>query len=376
MHGPTWLRGALAATAAALPLASVAVAHASTDSRSGGEAVFVQANGPDGNSIVAYDRHHDGTLSWVATYATGGDGGRAVGSASDPLASQGSLVLAADNSLLFAVNAGSNSVSVFAVNGDHLALHQVIASGGSFPTSITAHGDALYVLNAGGAANVTGFTINAGRLHPLRGDTRTLGLTETVPPAFLASPAEVGFTPDGRHLVVTGKTNNFIDTFVVKGDDRLSASPVQTTDASVPFAFAFSPGAQLDLVNAAGNIAPSRVNADGTITQGAPVADGQAAACWIAIAGHYAYVANTGSSDVSEFHIADSGAVTLINATAASSVTGAIDETVAGDGHSLYVQVGLGSAVNVYTIGRHGSLAWKQTITVPGGSSQEGIAST
>lgn len=376
MHGPTWLRGALAATAAALPLASIAVAHASTDIHTGGEAVFVQANGPDGNSIVAYDRHRDGSLTWVATYPTGGAGGRSVGSASDPLASQGSLVLGADNSLLFAVNAGSNSISIFSVNGDHLSLHQVIASGGSFPTSIAVHANALYVLNAGGAANVTGFTINAGRLHPLRGDTRTLELTETVPPAFLASPAEVGFTPDGRQLIVTGKTNNFIDVFSVKRDDRLSASPVQTADASVPFAFVFSPTAQLDLVNAAGNIAPSRVHADGTITQGAPVADGQAAACWIALAGHFAYVANTGSSDVSEYHIAAGGAVTLVNATAATGVSGAIDETVAGDGHSLYVQVGLGSAVNVYTIRGNGSLAWQQTVTVPGGSSQEGIAST
>ncbi len=380
MQRSQWLRGALAtaAAAAALPLSSVVVAHASAGERDdGGSAVFVQTNSPTGNSIVAYDRNRDGTLSKDSTYPTGGNGGRAAGSASDPLASQGSLVYDAGASLLFAVNAGSDSVSVFGVDGDALDLHQVIASRGSFPTSIAVHNDALYVLNTGGSANVSGFRINDGKLHALSGDTRSLGLTETNPPAFLASPAEVGFTPDGRQLIVTGKTNNFIDVFAVRHDDRLAPSPVQTADGGVPFAFAFSPSDQLDLVNAAGNLAPSEVHNNGTITpEGAPVANGQAAACWIALARDFAYVANTGSSDVSEYHISDSGTVTLVNATAASGISGATEETTAGAGRFLYVQVGLGSSVNAYAINGNGSLTLIQTAEVPAGSSQEGIAST
>ncbi len=288
MRHSYWLRGALAAgaAAAALPLSSVVVANARTVERDhGSSAVFVQTNAPTGNSIAAYDRSHDGTLSLDATYPTGGNGGRAAGSSSDPLASQGSLVFDADHSLLFAVNAGSSSLSVFGVRGDSLELHQVIASGGSFPTSIAVHDDALYVLNTGGAANVSGFRINDGKLHALSTGIRSLGLTETNPPAFLASPAEVGFSPDGRQLIVTGKTNNFIDVFAVGHNARLAASPVSTPDGSVPFAFAFSPSDQLDLVNAAGNLAPSDVNHNGTITpEGAPVANGQAASCWIALA--------------------------------------------------------------------------------------------
>jgi 6-phosphogluconolactonase (cycloisomerase 2 family) len=378
MQRSYWLRGALAAAAVALPLASAVVAHASTAERDdGGSAVFVQANAASGNSIVAYHRHRDGTLSLSATYPTGGNGGRATGSSSDPLASQGSLVFDAERSLLFAVNAGSDTLSVFGVDRGALHLHQVIASGGSFPTSIAVHDDALYVLNTGGSVNVSGFRIHDGKLDAIAGDTRSLSLTETNPPAFLQSPAEVGFTPDGRQLIVTGKLNNFIDVFTVRHDGRLSASPVQTPDGSVPFAFAFSPADQLDLVNAAGNLAPSTVEQDGTITPGgAPVANGQAAACWIALAHDFAYVANTGSSDVSEYHIANNGAVTLVNAKAASGVSGATDETTAGGGHFLYVQVGLGSSVNAYAVNANGSLTLVQTAAVPGGSSQEGIAST
>ena len=93
----------------------------------------------------------------------------------------------------------------------------------------------------------------------------------------------------------------------------------QTTASNVPFAFTFFPAGQLDLVNAAGTLAPSQVNEDGTVTAvGSPVADGQVAACWIAVAKHFAYVANTGSNDVSAYGIDDNGAVRLINAAAAS----------------------------------------------------------
>ncbi len=369
------VRGALAAAAAAIPLTMVAGVHASTAERDRGPAVFVQTNGPSGNSIVAYDRNHDGTLAFDATYPTGGKGGRAAGSKSDPLASQGSLVYDAERALLFAVNAGSNSVSVFGVNGDSLALRQVIGSGGSFPVSIAVHGDAVYVLNAGGAANVSGFRIDDRKLHRLSHSVRTLGLTETNPPAFLSSPAQVGFTPSGRQLIVTGKTNNFIDVFAVRDDDRLSASAVKTPDGGVPFAFAFSPSDQLDLVNAAGNLAPSEVNDNGTITPaGAPVANGQAAACWIALGRDFAYVANTGSNDVSAFHISDSGTVTLVDANAATGVAGAIDETTAA-GRFLYVQEGVRSSVKAYAINANGSLTLIQTAAVPGGSSQEGIVS-
>jgi 6-phosphogluconolactonase (cycloisomerase 2 family) len=378
MQGSYWLRRALVAGVAASSLTAISVVHASaSEGRSSGHAVFVQTNDPSGNLIVAYDGNHDGTLSVDATYSTGGLGGRAAGSASDPLASQGSLVYDAEHALLFAVNAGSNSVSVFGVDGDTLHLHQVIASGGSFPASLAVHEDTLYVLNAGGAVNVSGFRIDDGKLHPLPAGTRSLGLALSNPPPFLASPAQVGFTPDGEQLVVTGKTNNFIDVFAVGHDGRLSASPVQTADGSVPFAFVFAPSDQLDLVNAAGNLAPSKVNDNGTITpEGAPVPNGQAAACWIALARDFAYVANTGSNDVSAYRIGEDGKVTLVNATAATGVGGAIDETVGGGGHFLYVQVGLGSSVNAYAVHADGSLTLIQTAVVPGGASQEGIAST
>src|SRR5580692_156100 len=89
-------------------------------------AVFVQTDNPAGNSVVAYRRAADGALTRLASYPTGGLGGALNGSVVDHLASQGSLQLDQAAGLLLAVNAGSNTVSAFAVHGDELRGRQVI----------------------------------------------------------------------------------------------------------------------------------------------------------------------------------------------------------------------------------------------------------
>ena len=105
----------------ALPFAGPAFASTAAPAVSFGgasHAVFVQTDNPSGNRVVAYHRAPDGVLSQAGTYATGGLGGILAGSAVDHLASQGSLSYDPRHSLLYAVNAGSDSVAVFAVNGD------------------------------------------------------------------------------------------------------------------------------------------------------------------------------------------------------------------------------------------------------------------
>ncbi len=84
-------------------------------------AVFVQTDNLSGNQVVAYDRAADGTLALAGTYETGGLGGQLLGSEVDHTASQGSLTYDPRNALLYAVNAGSNTVSVFSVGGDDLS---------------------------------------------------------------------------------------------------------------------------------------------------------------------------------------------------------------------------------------------------------------
>lgn len=131
-------------------------------------AVFVQTDNVAGNQVVAYHRNVNGTLVPAGSYSTGGLGGVLNGSVVDHLASQGSLTYDPQQDLLYAVNAGSNTVSVFSVRGDQLALRQIVPSGGTFPVSVAVHGTSVYVLN-GLSANVQGFVSFFGHLYPLPG---------------------------------------------------------------------------------------------------------------------------------------------------------------------------------------------------------------
>src|SRR5215213_1032534 len=85
------------------------------------------------NAVAAFNRAPDGTLTPAGTFPTGGSGDPVAQPGdppTDPLASQGALILSENNHLLFAVNAGSNEVSVLAVGKGGLTLVDKVASGG------------------------------------------------------------------------------------------------------------------------------------------------------------------------------------------------------------------------------------------------------
>ena len=367
------LSAVIAAMATALLGAPAVLANADDG---GHHAVFVQTNDLNGNSIAAYSQNENGTLTYAATYATGGNGGRAAGAVVDPLASQSSLVYDSAQHLLLAPNAGSNTVSVFRVRGDRLRLEQVVASGGPFPASIAVHDNLAFVLDAGLAGYVQGYRIAGGRLHPIAGSQRSLGLANSNPPGFLQSPGQVGFTPDGRHLVITLKGNNggSVDVFSVSDDGQLSNAPTATAVGGVPFAFVFDPQGHLVIVNAAfGNLSTYTVNGNGSLALvSAGASDGQIAACWVIGTKGNFYAANTGSGSLSRYTIDNNGTVALRSPLAATGIPGAIDMAVSG--RFLYAQSGGSGSVKAFAVGEDGSLTPIGSWTVPDGSSQEGIA--
>ena len=167
-----------------------------------------------------------------------------------------------------------------------------------------------------------------------------------------------------------------VDVFQVQKDGQLSTQPVRNPEAPLPFAFVFGPGRLLVLVNAGNSsVATFTIDPSGTLTPaGAPVSDGQAAACWIVEARGYQYVSNTGSNDISQYRVRGDGAVALVNATAASGVPGATDMTTANGGKFLYVLSGSSSTVYAYRVESDGSLTFIQTVAVPDGANMEGIA--
>src|SRR5215216_6103378 len=165
-------------------------------------AVYVLTNQVE-NAVAVFRRTVDGHLTMAGEFPTGGAGDPVAippDPPVDPLASQGALVFGPGSQFLFAVNAGSNQISVLRVRRTGLVLVDVVDSGGDRPISLTVHENLLYVLNEGGTPNITGFTVSAaGELTPLAGSTRPLSGGST------ADPAEVSFSNDGALLAVTEK---------------------------------------------------------------------------------------------------------------------------------------------------------------------------
>jgi 6-phosphogluconolactonase len=343
------------------------------DSRAG--AVFAMTNQPTGNDIVAFTRAADGSLTSAGTFPTGGLG---TGGPPDPLRSQGSLILSdrrgssrdsdsdsdSDGSkqLLFAVNAGSNEISVFAVDGARLTLVCKSASGGVRPTSLTVHRDLLYVLNAG-SGTITGFTVSrSGTLTPVPNSTRP------ITGGAAADPAQIEFTPDGKQLVVTGKMTNVIDTYRVDRNGQASPPRPNPSHGMTPFGFAFDNRGNLVVSEAFGGapqqgaMSSYRLSRDGALTVvSGSVRDFQTAPCWVVITGNgrYAYTSNTGSSSISSYRIQGTGALTLLESVAATTDAGSapIDMALTRGSRYLYVLNNVTGTIDGYAVENDGGLS-------------------
>jgi DNA-binding beta-propeller fold protein YncE len=158
--------------------------------------VYLMTNQTSGNSVMVFHRDAAGMLSFVSSVASGGNG---MGTGADPLGSQGAVVLSEDERLLFAVNAGSNSV-VFAVSGDQLKLLGTAPSGGVMPVSLAVNHGLVYVVNAGGTPNISGFSIDpeTNQLVPLAGSTQNLPGGAAAAPAQVPSSTMGVFSPSRR----------------------------------------------------------------------------------------------------------------------------------------------------------------------------------
>lgn len=343
-----------------------------------GHALFVETESASGNNVLSYSRSSDGTISFAGSYATGGFGAAATGATADPIASQGGLTLINNNSELVATNAGSDTVTVFAVEGTHLIWLQQVASQGQFPVSVASHANLVSVLNSGGTGSVAQFRLFGNYLVAQGAQVRNLGLSNTTPPDFHHGLGEVAYTPNGQHLIIATKlsTNSF-DVFSVGFNGTLGATPVVTPSVNaLPFAFTFDSAGNVVSAEASNSsVSTYRVNANGSLTSLGTVSDGQSALCWISGANGYFFGSNAGSGNVSSFNESGGGAPQLVNATAAVAHAGTIDSAVSPDGQTLYVESGGQGTVDAYSISAGSTLTQIETIfNIPVAS--EGIAAS
>ena len=365
------------ATAATAFLAGTSLAATPQDAAPQPGAVFVQTDAVTGNAIAVYDRTADGTLRAVGTYPTGGLGGVLGGSVVDHLASQGSLAYDGGRGLLYAVNAGSNTITVFSADSDRLIRRQVVSSGGAFPVSIAVRGSLLYVLNARDGGSVQGFLRIGATLVKVPAWHRDLGLNPAQTPEFTSTPGQVAFTPDGSKLIVTTKGNgNDIDVFTVSPLRGLSAGPIVNADpGNVPFGVSFDASGHLAVAEAGPNaVATFTVHPDGTLSLVDRAATGQNATCWIVADGTAFYASNAGSATLSGY--SDTGSGTLQPLGTSATDAGTVDAAATPDGQYLYAQTGANGIVDEYRVSPGGSLTEIGSVTVPGAVGGDGIAAS
>lgn len=321
--------------------------------------VYAMTN-TENNMVIAFHRGYHGILAGMHAYETGGSGTN--DAIVDPLASQGSLILSHNGGFLFAVNAGSNTISSFRANKfGALTLADVEPSNGTKPNSLAVFGKLLYVTNAGDpdnsiASNVTGFWVGPdGSLTSIAGSTSALSTSD-------AQPACINFSPDGKKLVVSELNNNRLSVFLVNPDGTLTGPVENDSSGGGPFGSIFLCRGILLVVEAISNAMSSYIVDDlGSLSViSGSVPNGQAATCWIAasINERFAFSSNTVSGTISTYHLKPDGTLNLtdIAYSTLEEIGAPIDSAVSRDGSNFYVLNGNQGSISVFGIGKNGEL--------------------
>lgn len=322
--------------------------------------VYTLSNQVTGNKVLDFERASNGTLTLAGSYSAGGTG------TGGGLGNQGGVILADDDEVLIAVNAGSNTISSFKITGNGLNLKSTVSSGGSTPVSVTEHEGIVYVLNAGGMGNISGFKLgNNDMLTAIANSTRPLS-------SSAAGAAQVSFVRNGRVLVITEKATNKIITYRVNEWGVPGAMHSITSSNPTPFGFAPGRFGNIYVSEAVGGapgastLSSYHISIDGSITLiDGPVGAGQSAACWVVLTrdGRFAYATNTASNNISSFSVHPySGNLNVLHAIAATTQMGPIDADLSSNSKYLYVLNAGAHSIGAYEVANNGSLTSVQNV--------------
>ncbi len=352
---------------AAVSVAMPATAAAKKPAKKVAGFFYTETNG-NPNKLVVFARYSDGTLKQQGTVATGGQGGHqgqpinvmapppvctGNGAGCPSLDSQDAIASTPNGKLLFAVNAGSNTVSSFRVTRHGAQLVNQVSSGGQFPNSLTVHGNLLYVLNSN-SLNIQGLSFtSSGVLTPISGASRPLNPNGTIPGA----PHDISFDNTGKWIVVAKLTNpmtlspvNAIDTFPVNANGTVG--PAVSSNSAVPVAFSigFDSGNNVLITTLgnpfafmAGSLESYSIGPTGSLTHIASVSTVGYAPCWDVESGKYGYIVNAdilgpAAPSVSTFRLFGNGHFTYLGHTPRLGAEPLeTDEILSRDGKYLYV---------------------------------------
>jgi 6-phosphogluconolactonase (cycloisomerase 2 family) len=294
--------------------------------------VYIESNDANANSIIMYKQNTDGTLTWGGQTTSGGKGSGA------GLGSEGAIVINKEHTWLFAVNAGSNSVSSFKIKNDgSLVLKHTVSSEGTLPISVCVYNDLVFVVNST-TANICGFKLwGDGNLAKIDGSQKSLS-------DITAAPAQISFNPWGNGLLVTEKTTNKISAFTIDANGVVTGSKANNSAGQTPFGFSIARDKYMIVSNATGgtekessctsykNLYLNVSDVNGT------VANHQSSVCWVTTAkyGRYAYVANTGSNNLNAYFIASNGALYFLPWTKTPAGSKPADLTISANNLFVY----------------------------------------
>ncbi len=317
--------------------------------------LFTLNNQVADNKVMVFDRAADGSISFNASYSTGGHG------TGGGLGNQGALALQAGGQILLAVNAGSDEISSFSISNNGLQLRDLVSSGGVQPISITVHQNLVYVLNAGGSGNISGFKLSSkGMLTPIAGSTRALS-------SNAAGAAQVSFSPSGDALVVTEKATNTISSFKLNADGTPGSLQTLASAGVTPFGFSFGKQNTFVVTEASGGAAGAstvsayQAHADGSVSLvDGPLATNSSAACWAVTVnnGKMVFITNTADNDISTIAVSPQQSLSLANGGGTTGTdAGPIDAALSRNSRYLYVLNAGGHSITSYAIGNKGNLS-------------------
>ncbi len=389
------LRVSLSALVGAVAFGVLGAAPAAADLPG---SVYTQTNSAAGNEVVVFTRAADGTLSETSRVATGG-----VGDESTPpfgfeiLDSAGGVELSDREHLVFAVNAGSDTLSSFRVlPGGGLVRVSTVPTG-DLPISVDSHGDIVYVLNEGDLGPAGAFDVNrpnpragtiqgyraapSGQLTPIPGSLEPLSLTRSAS----AVAAQIAFDPTGRTLTVTHRLTGppptpgeRIDTFVLAANDTPGPAIANAGRGVAPFGLAFDANGHAVVSNALDNsISSYRLNTStGALTLIDNEPTTEQAPCWVVITpdNRFAFVTNTLSLTVTRLRIEADGSLTELGQTPVPGGNSPADAALSADGRYLTVLApelfGPDESYTVtYEVGSDGSLT-----LLPGGTTPANLS--
>ncbi|HKW98345.1 MAG TPA: hypothetical protein VJN43_11485 [Bryobacteraceae bacterium] len=394
--------------AASLGLLMSVPVWANDDGQPPSGVVYVESNigAPGGNSILAFQRDAQGNLTPLAgsPFLTGGSGVFDASLALGPFDSDQNVIANPEHTLLFAVNAGSNTIAVFHIqpDGSLVAVDgSPFPSGGINPVSVGWKDGILVVVNKNEDPNQN---TNAALPNYTTFRVTPNGALIPIPHSALevapgSSPSQALTTASGRVVFSTDFLGGLLESFVIQPNGRLLRNEPQTLPDSefagsnaphLPLGLAVHPQLPLLYVGFTpiNRVGVYQYDASGGLKFLRSVADSGAAVCWLTVnrAGTRLYASNTGDNSISVFDLSDPAAPVemqhlVLNGTG-NSFQLALDDNgqflhVVDQRASANIPLGQGNSLHVLQVNPDGTLAEvassPTTLALPSGTRPQGV---